>query len=350
MLDIAWWGRIGDHGVMYELVHFERAYRALQQASSIDEAKDIRDKAEAARAYARQIGLSLEMQNQCCEIKLRAERRMGELLGASPRQKPGQYQRSHDATVAPALAEMGVSKTQSSRWQALARLPKREFEGFITETKGAGRELTTTAALKLAKQREARQQVFGLEEEGTPRARGKVATSLEALAKSKTRFGCILADPPWRYGNQGTRASTDNHYDTLSVEEIAALPVGELAAKNAHLHLWTTNAFLFEAREVMEAWGFTYKSVLVWVKPEMGLGNYWRVSHEFMLLGVRGKAPFRSKSHKSWFEEPRTEHSAKPERVREMLEEVSGGPYLELFARKRSPRWRVWGNQIGSKT
>ena len=109
---------------MYDLTYFDRAHRALEQASTIDEAKSIRDKSEAARIYARQIGMSLEMQNLCCELKLRAERRMGEILGASPRQRPGQYQRSHDVTVAPALAEMGISKMQSSRWQAIARLPK----------------------------------------------------------------------------------------------------------------------------------------------------------------------------------------------------------------------------------
>ena len=331
---------------MNQLAHFERAYRALQQAASIDEAKAIRDKAEATRAYARQIGLSLEMQNQCCEIKLRAERRMGELLGASPRQKPGQYQRSHDATVAPTLTELGVSKTQSSRWQALARLPRREFEGFIKGTKDAGRELTTSAVLKLAKQHQARKGVHVHEQAIGRRGRGKIAGSLESLISAKARYGCILADPPWHYGNQGTRASTNNHYDTMPLEEIAALPVDELAADNAHLHLWTTNAFLFEAKEVMDTWGFTYKSVLVWVKPEMGLGNYWRVSHEFLLLGVRGRAPFRSKSQRSWFEESRTTHSEKPESVRGILEEVSPGPYLELFARRRSPGWTVWGNQV----
>ena len=167
--------------------------------------------------------------------------------------------------------------------------------------------------LKLAKQREARQEVRASNGDGSGRGRGKIATSLESLARARTRFGCVLVDPPWRYGNQGTRASTDNHYDTLSVEEIAAMPVGELAAESSHLHLWTTNAFLFDAKGLMEDWGFTYKSMLVWVKPEMGLGNYWRVSHEFLLLGVRGRAPFRSKSHRSWFEESRAEHSAKPE-------------------------------------
>lgn len=339
---------------MHELIHFEQARLALERAVSVDEVRAIRDKAEAARVYARQIGLSLEMQNQCAEIKLRAERRVGELLGSTPRQRPGEYQRSHDATVAASLANLGINKSQSARWQALARLPEGEFEGFIDSTKVRHRELTTAAALKLARQREARAPSNNGTEEG-PEAvegeasggrRGMVAPSLEDLVAKGSRYGCILLDPPWRYGNQGTRASTDNHYETMGLEEIAALPVGELAAPASHLHLWTTNAFLFDSRALLEGWGFEYKSVLVWVKPDIGLGNYWRVAHEYLLLGVRGGAAFRDRSRRSWFEAPRGSHSEKPKEVREMLEAVSPGPHLELFARRRVAGWTVWGNQL----
>lgn len=169
---------------------------------------------------------------------------------------------------------------------------------------------------------------------------------LQKLIDTNTRFGTIYADPPWQYGNQGTRASTGNHYDGMTVEEIAALPVARLAADNAHLHLWTTNAFLFDCKAIMEAWGFEYKSILVWIKPQMGLGNYWRVSHEILLLGVRGDCPFRDRGQVSWVVEDRTKHSAKPEAVRRKIEAVSPGPYLEMFGRRVAPNWTVWGNQI----
>lgn len=159
-------------------------------------------------------------------------------------------------------------------------------------------------------------------------------------------YGTIYADPPWLYGNQGTRAATGNHYGGLTIEELCALPVAERAAPNAHLHLWTTNAFLFDARTVMEAWGFTYKSCFVWVKPQMGIGNYWRVSHEFMLFGLRGDAPFRDRSLMSWAELDRGKHSAKPEPVRAMIERASPGPYLEVFGRRAVPHWDVWGNEV----
>jgi N6-adenosine-specific RNA methylase IME4 len=163
-------------------------------------------------------------------------------------------------------------------------------------------------------------------------------------------FGCVYADPPWQYGNQGTRAATDNHYGTMSIDDLCEMPVSDLVADDAHLHLWTTNAFVREAFRLIDAWGFEYRSMFVWVKPQMGIGNYWRVSHEIMLLGIRGNAKrFNDKSLKSWVEASRTKHSAKPEAVRGMIEKASGGPYLELFGRNEVPGWTVFGNQISGQ-
>ena len=189
---------------------------------------------------------------------------------------------------------------------------------------------------------ETKQQASGIDKTDD----GCTVDDLIALADSGAKFGCIMADPPWVYGNQGTRASTGNHYNGLSVDELVALPVERLAADNAHLHLWTTNAFLFDCQRIMEAWGFTYKSVYIWVKPQMGMGNYWRVSHEFMLFGIRGKCPFNSRSEMSWGEFERTIHSAKPEQIRHKIERVSNGPFLEMFGRRQVAGWTVWGNQI----
>jgi len=169
-------------------------------------------------------------------------------------------------------------------------------------------------------------------------------TDLATLEGKK--FSCVYADPPWIYGNQITRGATSDHYDGLSVSEISSLPVPELTTKNAHLHLWTTNAFLPDAFSIMEQWGFTYKSMFIWVKPQMGMGNYWRVSHEYMLFGLKGKLPFNSHSQMSWGEYKRCKHSAKPEQIRHKIETVSPGPYLELFGRRLSDGWTVFGNQL----
>ncbi len=171
-------------------------------------------------------------------------------------------------------------------------------------------------------------------------------STLESLIEGKMQFGSIYADPPWPYDNVASRGAAENHYRTMSLRDIAELPISQLAAKDAHLHLWTTNAFLFEAHRVIEAWGFTYKSCLVWIKPQMGNGNYWRVSHEFLLLGVRGDAVFSDKTQQSWLYVDRTKHSSKPAIFRKLIEQVSPGPRLELFARGKAPGWMCWGNQV----
>jgi N6-adenosine-specific RNA methylase IME4 len=326
--------------MMNQLVHFENAKRELQLATNVDEVKDLRDKAEALRLYMKQAGESLWMQNQCAEIKVRAERRAGELLKVTEKHPGGNPNLSHDVTgYPPSLDEIGISRKQSSRWQAIASIPEPVFEEHVARVKDSG-ELTSSGLLKLSKKLRIDVPVsVGVQETCA-------IDDLSSLVASGKRFGCIYADPPWKYDNQATRASTDNHYSTMSVDDIAALPVKELADEQAHLHLWTTNAFLFECPKILDAWGFEYKGVFLWVKPQMGIGNYWRVSHEFLILGVRGRLGFRDHSQMSWLQAERTRHSSKPESVRGIIEKVSPGPYLELFGRKTCDGWVTWGNEI----
>ncbi len=175
---------------------------------------------------------------------------------------------------------------------------------------------------------------------------GCTVNDLGKLLHTGLRFACIYADPPWRFDNTVSRGAAESHYPTLSLEEIAALPVSALVTENAHLHLWVPSSFLFEARSIIEAWGFSYKSSFVWVKPDLGCGNYWRVSHEFLLLGVRGSLRFQDSGQPSWLCQERTRHSAKPEKIRRLIEKASPGPYLELFGRAVVENWVVFGNQI----
>jgi N6-adenosine-specific RNA methylase IME4 len=172
--------------------------------------------------------------------------------------------------------------------------------------------------------------------------------SLNELIACDAKFPTIYADPPWAYDNEASRAAAVNHYPTMTLDAICREPVRELAEEHAHLHLWATNGFLREAFDVIDAWGFEFKSCLVWVKDEIGMGNYWRVSHEFLLLGVRGSRTFRDRSIPSWIQAHRTEHSRKPCVVRTLIERVSPGPYLELYGREELPNsaWTVYGNQV----
>lgn len=175
-----------------------------------------------------------------------------------------------------------------------------------------------------------------------------IVRDLNLLRDSGHRFATVYADPPWPYSNTAARGAAENHYPTMTLDAILNEPVSSLIADAAHLHLWTTNAFLREAFDVVRAWGFRYKSCLVWVKPQIGMGNYWRVSHEFLLLGVRGSLPFHARTIRSWQLARRTVHSRKPFLFRSLIEQVSPGPYLELYGREEQPQtgWSVYGNQV----
>lgn len=164
------------------------------------------------------------------------------------------------------------------------------------------------------------------------------------------KFAVCYADPPWDIQQKGKRGAVQ-HYDLMTIERIKGMPVADLMTDNSTLLLWTTNAALPQALEVMEAWGFRYVGNAVWDKYYMGLGNWFRGSHELLLHGVRGKAPFKFRGQRSTLLFPRQDHSHKPEEMYPLIERVLDGPYLELFARRRPNSlsdWSVWGNEIDS--
>lgn len=179
-------------------------------------------------------------------------------------------------------------------------------------------------------------------------AGGRTVSCLRKLVAEDFKLPNIYADPPWSYDNDASRGAAANHYPTMSIDEICSEPVGQLAQENAHLHLWTTNAILRNAFDVIDAWGFRFKSCLIWTKSEIGMGNYWRVSHEFLRLGVRGSPTFRDRTLPSWIKVSRSAHSRKPSVVRSLIERTSPPPYLELYGREELPNssWTVYGNQV----
>lgn len=158
-------------------------------------------------------------------------------------------------------------------------------------------------------------------------------------------YRTIVADPPWSYGNKATRGAADNHYPTMSLDALADLDVEDRAADAAHLYLWVTNGFLREGFDLVAAWGFTYKACLTWVKPQIGLGNYFRGATEHVLFGVRGGLRTNDRTLRNWFEAPRGRHSAKPDSFYDLVEKASPGPFLEMFARRRRLGWDAWGNE-----
>ena len=185
---------------------------------------------------------------------------------------------------------------------------------------------------------------------GTDTTLGPWFDSLDALvsavaAGAQEAFGTIYCDPPWRYNNHATRNSAAKQYPTMTVDELAAMPVGKLAGSKSLLWLWTTVAFRLQAEALIKCWGFTFRSELVWNKVNLGMGNHIRLQHETLLLANRGGLRPATRSLRSVIEEKRSRHSAKPERVRHLVEINSPSPRLELFGRKRSVGWTTFGNQ-----
>lgn len=177
-----------------------------------------------------------------------------------------------------------------------------------------------------------------------------MVTQIPVLSSGKSRgplFRTILADPPWDVQQKGARGA-QARYELMSVAQVTSMPVGDLAAPDAHCWLWVTNATLRAGYEVLEAWGFTPRSPLTWIKPRLGLGNYLRNATEHLILGTRGDAPVRFRAQPTWMFAPLQDHSHKPEEQYAVIERVSDGPFLELFARRRQPGWAVWGNGIDS--
>ena len=161
------------------------------------------------------------------------------------------------------------------------------------------------------------------------------------------QYKTIMADPPWDVQQKGAYGAI-NHYNLMKLNEIKAMPIKDLIAEDSHCWLWVTNATLRDGFDVLEAWGFIPRSVFTWIKPRMGLGVYLRNATEHVLLGTRGKAPVLFKSQPNWLFAPRQEHSHKPEEQYAVIERVSPGPYLELFARRHQPGWDCWGAEIES--
>ena len=195
-------------------------------------------------------------------------------------------------------------------------------------------------------------------------------------------FATVVADPPWDYSrklsgggtsgyspvhqSRGGNRGSANHYSTMTLDELLRLPVGEVVADQSHLWLWTTGAFMVEAHQVAEAWGFSPKGVIPWIKVRknavrhveenhdllsavrMGMGLYVRWVSEFVVFAVRGKLPALNHDVKGVVFAERRDHSEKPDELYDLVEAVSPGPRLELFARTARPGYEVWGQEVGT--
>lgn len=190
-----------------------------------------------------------------------------------------------------------------------------------------------------------------------------ISPSDELLALGSGQFATVLADPPWRFANRTGKMAPEHkrlaRYGTMELEEILKLPVAHIAAEKAHLYLWVPNALIQEGLDVMKAWGFTYKSNLIWYKTRKdggpdgrGVGFYFRNVTEMLLFGTKGSMRTLNpgRTQVNIISTRKREHSRKPDEQYNLIEECSPGPYLEMFARHGRDGWTQWGNEAPSDT
>jgi len=175
------------------------------------------------------------------------------------------------------------------------------------------------------------------------------------------KFSTVLADPPWRFSNRTGKMAPEHgrlrRYGTMTLREIKELPIGQLAAAQSHLYLWVPNALILQGLEVMERWGFVYKTNLVWYKirkdggPDgRGVGFYFRNVTELVLFGVRGRMRTLPPGRRevNILRTRKREHSRKPDEIYDVIERCSPAPFLELFARHPRKGWTQWGDEVGA--
>jgi len=319
------------------LIRLDAARRALELASSIEEVKAGRDQMEVMREYAKKQRWDLDSQNQCAERKLWHEHRLGEMLAAPDglRRKGQRDEIFHDEGFAPPkLSDLGISESQSHRWQAIATIPKAHLEAAIASVKAKREELTSRDMYRLARQLERSQRGI-----------------IEAAPMPEGPFRCIVIDPPWPMEkierevrpNQGLVLD----YPVMSLEEIAALPIPDRAEPTGcHIYLWVTQKYLPAGLQLFKTWDVAYQCLLTWVKPT-GMTPYsWMYNTEHVLFGRIGSLPLDRLGLKLSFEAPALRHSQKPDIFYERVRQASPGPRSDMFAREPHEGFTAWGNEV----
>lgn len=295
-----------------------RVIENVATVSDIDALTEWRAQASALEAYLR----GREMQRPMMGASRRIEGRIGQLLGPAVRGRPAGGSNSHRDEI------------NHSELREQFRL--------------LGRALSGECPLTEEEWRKTRRALVAV-------VRNKLGLMPETPELPEGQFACIVADPPWTldtgpdvFHGTGESGHDELAYSQMSLEEITALGVKSIAAEDAHLYLWTTNRYLRNSYDIAEAWGFKPSVVLVWCKQPrgVGLGDTYRLTTEFMLFARRGNLPHAQVVPTTWFSWPRGRHSEKPADFYKMVESVTPGPYVDLFARTARPGWTVWGDEV----
>jgi N6-adenosine-specific RNA methylase IME4 len=320
-----------------KLLQYDRARQALQEAHSLDEVKEIADKAKAMASYARQAN-DPEMEAWVADIRFRAYERLGKLSLELDGGKGGRPTRNRSTT--------GTVSRRAAWKQAKISVAT---GGRAVKLAKAGKKVTAYLKRKAVKKKPPSVTEFlgDLKREEKVEKIITKAAALPELSDCETLYPVIYADPPWRYEYSKAKSrAIENQYPTMSLDGIQALEPP--ADDDAILFLWATSPKLAEALTVMEAWGFEYRTCMVWVKRKIGMGYYARQQHELLLIGSRGSFPTPEPSNRpaSVVEARQGKHSVKPSLFYEIIEAMYpefDGLRIELFQRKPRKGWHGWG-------
>ncbi|MHB0958738.1 MAG: methyltransferase-A70 family protein [Pirellulaceae bacterium] len=308
-----------------ELVLLTKAQQVLAQASSLDEVKQFRDKAAAVRAYAQKARLGKHLLMDAAALRIRAERRLGQMLKETNLADSAPGNQYTDAanrtpTAAVLLKELGITKNESARSQRIAEIADEHFEQYLAVCAQTEREPTFAGLLRLLRPHQGPPAQLHCQERNSETLPD--GTELSIIGSDYTT---VLSIPPWPgLVEPGTPA--------LTTDILCNLPVVQSFAQQAHLYVWTNSRYLLDALDVMDAWGFAYHTSFVVVHDQAVPGSPWGNTHHFLLAGVRGDLRFRKNADRSWLACPSPVGGRVPNDITALIEAASPGPYLLLFA------------------
>lgn len=321
----------------------DQAKQQLQKIKDVESGIEYLNKVKAIETWAKAEKKDAELQNMIAEQKIRTQRILGELIkqgqerGEIAEKGESKYNSLVSGGNKKTLSEIGLTAKQSHVFKQIAAIPEKNFESFIAEKKQAVdvavSELTTAGLLKMAK--------INVREQNIEEQRRSI---INITSKNTGTYDVVVIDPPWAYGRgydpEGSRVA--NPYPEMSQDELLKLKIP--FSKDCVLFLWTTHAFIWNAKELMDSWDFTYKATIVWDKEKIGMGAWLRMQCEFCLFGIKGKPIWSNTKWRDMIREPRREHSRKPEAFYKMVEETTAGRRLDYFARGKRKGWDVFGN------
>lgn len=308
-----------------EIVLLSRAEQALVEASTVDEARDVRDKAAAIIIYAKKAKLGQSMAAEACAVRLRAERRMGELLQATPlakaapgNQHTGPVQLSELIPAGRTLRELGITKSDSSRSQRIAAVPSPVFEEYISASLAVDREPTAAGLFRLASTEPPSQK---------PENKHSVTPDLVEDAVGEVSL--------FTTGFLDLHASgLESPGSGAAVDDACQIPVGRRFHDQAHLHVLVTPAGLLTGLDILDAWQFTYRDVSLVGTDGKAEGSPWQTPNGLLLLGVRGALPLRTTRH----DIQEFDEADRLAPLTALIEQLSPGPYTEILASENRAR------------